>query len=67
MEKVTGSGGEGVMLRKPDSKYEQRRSDKLLKVKKFEDAEATVTGVEKGKGRLAGLVGTYNCELDDGK
>ena len=44
MDNITNNGGEGVMLRDPESKYEGKRTDKLLKVKKFEDAEATVIG-----------------------
>ncbi len=44
LDEITAKGGEGVMIRDPNSKYEGRRSEKLLKVKKFEDAEATVIG-----------------------
>ena len=44
MDRITGEKGEGVMLRDPKSLYENRRSDKLLKVKKFDDAEAKVIG-----------------------
>jgi DNA ligase-1 len=36
--------GEGLMLKDPESFYEKKRSNKLLKVKKFDDAEAIVTG-----------------------
>ncbi|HVK08178.1 MAG TPA: DNA ligase, partial [Gemmataceae bacterium] len=42
LDRVTKLGGEGLMLRKPGSKYERTRSTTLLKVKKFLDAEATV-------------------------
>jgi len=66
MDKVTGNGGEGVMLRHPDSLYEERRSKQLLKVKKFEDAEATIIGHEPGTGRLAGLMGAIRVREDDG-
>ena len=34
---VTKAGGEGIMLRKPGSKYENKRSSTLLKVKTFYD------------------------------
>jgi DNA ligase-1 len=44
LDKVTGAGGEGVMIKDPNSPYENRRSNLLLKVKKFDDAEATVIG-----------------------
>lgn len=66
MEKVTKVGGEGVMLRDPNSKYETSRSDKLLKVKKFEDAEATVIGYQDGTGRLEGLTGALLVKEADG-
>jgi DNA ligase-1 len=46
LDRVCDLGGEGVMIRDPDSAYENRRSDRLLKVKKFDDAEATVIGHE---------------------
>ena len=44
MDKVTDKKGEGMMIKDGNSMYEGKRSDKLLKVKKFDDAEATVTG-----------------------
>ena len=44
LDKVTASGGEGMMIKDPNSHYEGKRSEKLLKVKKFDDAEATVIG-----------------------
>ena len=57
MEKVLAKGGEGLMLKDPSSFYEQRRSDSLLKVKKFDDAEAIVLGHERGTGRCADMLG----------
>jgi DNA ligase-1 len=36
---VLDRGGEGLMIRKPGSKYERCRSHTLLKIKKFYDAE----------------------------
>lgn len=57
MDEVTGKGGEGVMLKDPKSMYEQRRSDLLLKVKKFEQAEAIVQGWESGTGRCSAMMG----------
>ena len=44
MDRVVAKKGEGMMIKDPQSLYEKKRSDKLLKVKKFEDAEATVVG-----------------------
>lgn len=48
--KVLDDGFEGVIVRKPDGQYKFGRSTVkeglMLKVKRFEDAEARVTGVE---------------------
>lgn len=64
---VTSQGGEGLMLRQPASKYEAGRSNSLLKVKEFFDAEGTVTGYEPGKGKHKGRVGAIMLLSDDGK
>lgn len=61
------SGYEGVMIRIPDSKYENKRSKSLLKYKKFQDAEFKVIGVEEGKGKLMGKAGAFVCETKEGK
>ena len=66
LDKVCAEGGEGIMLRDPKSIYEGRRSDFLLKVKKFEDAEATVIGHEKGTGRCSNMCGAIRVRGDDG-
>lgn len=55
-------GAEGVMLRRPGSTYQQKRSGDLLKYKPFETDEAQVIGHESGNGRLEGLVGALICQ-----
>jgi len=45
------------MLKDPNSKYEGIRSFSLLKVKRFEDAEATVIGHHRGSGRCETMCG----------
>jgi len=67
LDRVTGLGGEGLMLRKPQSNYERTRSSTLLKVKKFLDTEVVVTSYEDGKGRHKGRVGALWVRLGDGK
>ncbi len=62
---LTAAGAEGVMLRRPGSAYEQKRSTNLLKYKPFDSAEATVTGHEEGTGRLAGTLGALVCRWGD--
>lgn len=69
LDLVTSEGGEGVMLRKPSSIWEPKRSYNLLKVKKFQDAEATVTGYTTGRetdkgskllGKMGALITNFN-------
>lgn len=67
LKAATAMGAEGLMLRKPGSMYEPGRSNTLLKVKEFTDAEATVTGYEPGKGKHKGRVGALVLRSDTGK
>ncbi|CAD8118720.1 unnamed protein product [Paramecium sonneborni] len=66
LEAVQEKEGEGLMLRDPDSLYEQRRSDKLLKVKTFQDDEATVLAHEQGSGRCQGMLGSLKVKNTSG-
>lgn len=66
LTRVEGLGGEGLMLRKPGSKYEVGRSTTLLKVKTFHDAEGRVVGYEPGKGKHKGRTGALELEAADG-
>lgn len=43
-DEVLAAGGEGLMVRRPSSFYEQYRTPSLLKIKRFSDSEATVIG-----------------------
>lgn len=62
-ENVVAKGGEGVMLRRANSKYVQKRSSDLLKVKPTDDAEAIITGMIEGKGKDAGTMGALQVVL----
>jgi DNA ligase 1 len=66
LARIESLGGEGLMLRRPGSKYEVGRSMTLLKVKTFVDAEARVVGHEPGKGRHKGRLGALLVELPNG-
>nr|WP_044240733.1 DNA ligase [Chondromyces apiculatus] len=66
LSRVEALGGEGLMLRKPGSRYEAGRSSTLLKVKSFFDAEALVIEHQAGAGRHAGRMGALLVELPDG-
>jgi DNA ligase-1 len=66
LTRIEALGGEGLMLRQPDSLYEFGRSSTLLKVKTFHDAEAVVTGHQAGKGRHKGRLGALLVSLANG-
>lgn len=64
--KIEKLGGEGLMLRKPESFYEHKRSNTLLKVKSFQDEEGTLTGFIEGDGKYKGMVGAFILQLKNG-
>jgi DNA ligase-1 len=66
LRRVEALGGEGLMLRRPGSRYEVGRSSSLLKVKSFFDAEARVLEHLPGAGRHEGRLGALLVELADG-
>ena len=67
LDEVTAVGGEGLMLHRGSSKYKNYRSDDLLKLKKYDDAEATVLKHFEGKGKFKGMLGSILVETTDGK
>lgn len=67
LKAVEAKGGEGLMLRDPNSEYEVGRSHTLLKVKSFKDDEATVIKYEPGKGKHKGRLGALVVKLNNGK
>jgi DNA ligase-1 len=66
LARVEALGAEGLMMRRPGSKYEVGRSSTLLKVKTFKDAEARVLAQVAGAGKFAGMMGALEVELPDG-
>lgn len=67
LEAVIAAGGEGLMLHKGGALYNAGRSDDLLKVKRYQDAEARVIGYNPGHGRLDGLMGSIEVVTPDGR
>lgn len=65
MQDVLAVGGEGLMLRNPDSIWTQGRVDFLLKVKPTLTMEVTVMGYYYGDGKYDGMMGAL--EVTDGK
>lgn len=67
LRQVVAAGGEGLMVHNPQATYRAGRSDQLLKVKAWDDAEATVVGHLTGTGKYAGQLGALLVERPDGK
>lgn len=63
---TAADGGEGLMLHHQDNRYLAGRSDGLLKLKPWDDAEARVVAHLPGKGKYAGLLGALLVERADG-
>lgn len=66
LEEMVKAGGEGLMLHRADALYHGGRSDDLLKVKSYQDAEATVIGQLPGKGKYTGMMGALLVETPAG-
>ena len=66
LKEVVRDGGEGLMLHRADALYETGRSETLLKVKPWDDAEAVVVGHLSGKGKYVGLTGALRVRTPEG-
>ena len=65
---VTSRGGEGVMINVGDARYQQKRTDALLKYKDVFSMDMRVVGLTEGTGKHEGLVGALECVAEgDGK
>lgn len=67
LDAVVAQGAEGLMLHRGSSQYQNGRSDDLLKLKKYSDAEAVVIGYLPGKGKYQGMLGSLEVETADKK
>ena len=67
LAQVVKGGGEGLMLHKGSAPYRSGRSDDLLKLKPFEDAEARIIGYKPGRGQWKGMTGALLVQSPDGK
>ncbi len=65
LDEVVAAGGEGLMLHRGSSYYRAGRSSDLLKVKRYQDAEARVVGHLPGKGKYRGMLGALLVEGAD--
>lgn len=65
-QSVKQKGGEGVVIRKADENYINKRTNKALKYKGYIDDECEVIALHKGKGKYKNLLGSFTCKLKNG-
>lgn len=66
LQSVVEGGGEGLMLHRGGSHYRGGRSDDLLKLKTYRDAEAVVMAHLPGAGKYRGMMGSLLVEMPSG-
>lgn len=67
LNRFSNAGAEGLMLHRGSSFYSGKRSGDLLKLKRFQDAEAVVIKHIAGKGKYRNSLGALLVEMPDGK
>jgi DNA ligase-1 len=67
LARMVEAGGEGLMLHRAGAAYRGGRSDDLLKVKPYRDAEARVVAHLPGQGKYTGLLGALLVETPEGR
>ena len=66
LQDVTHKGGEGVVVRDPNTAYQTGRLNSALKVKKYLDMECVVENIVPGKGKYVGKMGSLLCKTKKG-
>lgn len=66
MNKVISTQGEGLMLHLGSAHYVAGRNSALMKLKRYQDAEATVIGHTQGKGKYLGKLGALKVTTENG-
>ena len=66
LERIVAEGGEGLMLHLGSAPYRGVRSDDLLKLKRYDDAEARVIAHLPGSGKYRGALGALLVEMPSG-
>jgi DNA ligase-1 len=66
LRRTVNAGGEGLMLHRGTSLYRAARTDDLMKLKPWEDAEAKVIAHLPGQGKHAGRLGALMVETPQG-
>lgn len=67
LEEEVAKGEEGIMINLVNAPYEFKRTNNLLKVKKFDTCDLRVIGFEEGTGKYVGMLGAFVCEYKGGE
>lgn len=67
LEEEVSNGEEGIMINICDAPYEFKRTNNLLKCKKFQSSDLRVIGFEEGTGKYTGTLGAIICEYKGGE
>lgn len=72
LHEFSAAGGEGCIVRDPDSSWIPERAHTIVKMKKTDDAEGTVVGYTSGRetdkgSKLLGLMGALVLQLENGE
>lgn len=66
LDEEVANGEEGIMINDYHALYEFKRTNSLLKVKKFNSCDLRVIGFEEGTGKYMGMLGALVCEYKGG-
>lgn len=66
LEEEVANGEEGIMINICDALYDFKRTNNLLKVKKFDSLDLEVVDLEEGSGRLTGTLGAIHVRYKGG-
>lgn len=67
LEEEVANGEEGIMINDYNALYEFKRTNSLLKVKKFDTCDLRVVGFEEGNGKYSEMLGAFICEYKGGE
>ncbi len=66
LDKIIKNNGEGLMLHRDNAYYHVGRTANIMKLKKHQDAEATVIAHIKGKGKYQRMLGALQVKTTEG-
>lgn len=67
LREIVAQGGEGIVLRDPNTPYQTGRLSSALKVKQHLDSECIVQKILAGKGKYTNKMGSILCQMSNGQ